>query len=138
MYWFDYGIINLKYILDAIAKIGLVKKADLRLRMYVNTGAVQVTVNTANTTTTTYKSFKSSFANTCPFTVNHITGTALNGGLPDTCTKITAGLYIGTPPSTMNGGGSKTVAVSQLQNPLTQCRLYFSNVKLIQILKLHI
>ena len=130
MYWFDYGIINLKYILDAIAKIGLVKKADLRLRMYVNTGAVQVTVNTANATTTTYKSFKSSFANTCPFTVNHITGAAADGGLPDTCTKITAGLYIGTPPSTMNGGGSTTVAVSQLQNPLTQCRLYFSNVKI--------
>jgi hypothetical protein len=124
MYWLDYGIINLKYILDAVAKIGLVKKADLRLRMYVNTGAVQVSVDTPNTVTTTYTAFKTSFANTCPFTVNHITGLVGDGGLPATCTKITAGLYIGTPPSTMNGGGSTTVAVSQLPNSLTQCRLY--------------
>ena len=130
MYWFDYAVINLKYIIDAIAKIGLVKKADLRLRMYVNTGAVQVTVASPNLTTTTYKSFKSSFANTCPFTVNHITGTSANGGLPDTCTKITAGLYIGSPPTTFNGGGSTTVAISQVSNSLTQCRLYYSNVKL--------
>ena len=130
MYWYDYAIINLKYILDAVAKIGLVKKADLRLRMYVNTGAVQVSVDTPNTLTTTYTAFKSSFANTCPFTVNALTGTSANGGFPANTTKLTAGLYIGGPPSTMNGGGTTTVAVSQQSNPLTQCRLYYSNVKI--------
>ena len=130
MYWMDYGIINLKYILDAVAKIGLVKKADLRLRMYVNTGAVQVTVQAPNTVNTTYKSFKTSFANTCPITVNHLTGTAANGGIPDTATRITAGLYIGSPPTTFNGGGDSTIAISQLSNSLTQCRMYYSNVKL--------
>ena len=131
MYWFDYGVINLKYILDAVAKIGLVKKADLRLRMYVNTGAVQVTLTSPNLTTTTYKSFKTSFANTCPITVNYLNNTATLGGLPDTCTKITAGLYIGSAPSSFNGGGSTTVANGgPLANSLTQCRLYYSNVKL--------
>jgi hypothetical protein len=130
MYWYDYAIINLKYILDAVAKIGLVKKADLRLRMYINTGAVQVSVDTPNTATTTYTAFKSSFANTCPFTVNALTGTSGNGGFPATTTKLTAGLYIGGPPSPMNGGGTTTVAVSQQSNPLTQCRLYYSNIKL--------
>ena len=130
MYWMDYGIINLKYILDAVAKIGLVKKADLRLRMYVNTGAVQVTVQSPNTTTTTYKSFKTSFANTCPITVNYLNGTAANGGIPDTATRITAGLYIGSPPTTFNGGGDSTITISQLSNSLTQCRMYYSNVKL--------
>jgi hypothetical protein len=130
MYWYDYAIINLKYILDAVAKIGLVKKADLRLRMYVNTGAVQVTVASPNLTTTTYKSFKSSFANTCPITVNYLNQSAVNGGLPDTATRITAGLYIGSPPSTFNGGGDSTIAISQQANTLTQCRLYYSNIKL--------
>ena len=32
MHWFDYGVINLKYMLDAIAKIGLVKRADMRFK----------------------------------------------------------------------------------------------------------
>ena len=36
MYWIDYGIINLKYMLDAFAKIGLVKSISMRLKMYVN------------------------------------------------------------------------------------------------------
>ena len=43
------------------------------------------------------------------------------GGLPDTCTIFTAGLFIEAAPSTMNSGGSTTVNVSQLQNSLTQC-----------------
>ena len=51
--------------------------------------------------------------------------------MPDTCTKITAGLYIGSAPSSFNGGGSTTVANGgPLANSLTQCRLYYSNVKL--------
>jgi hypothetical protein len=130
MYWFDYAVINLKYILDAIAKIGLVKKADLRLRMYVNTGAVQVTISNPNLTTTIYSAFKTSFANTCPITVNYLNGTSANGGFPATADTITAGLYIGSPPSTFNGGGTNTIAISQTSNTLTQCRLYYSNVKI--------
>jgi len=130
MYWMDYGIINLKYILDSIAKIGLVKKADLRLRMYVNTGAVQVTVQQSATQVVTYKSFKSSFSNTCPINVNYLTGAVASGGFDSTVTRITAGLYIGTPPSSFNGGGDTTIAITQSSNSLTQCRLYYSNVKL--------
>jgi hypothetical protein len=130
MYWFDYAIINLKYILDAIAKIGLVKKADLRLRMYVNTGAVQITAQQSAANVTTYKSFKSSFANTCPITVNYLTGAVAAGGFATDTTRITAGLYVGSPPSTFNGGGDTTITISQTANQLTQCRLYYSNVKL--------
>ncbi len=130
MYWFDYAIINLKYILDAVAKIGLVKKADLRLRMYVNTGAVQVTISNPNLTTTIYSAFKTSFANTCPITVNYLNNTSALGGFAATADTITAGLYIGSPPSTFNGGGTNTIAISQTSNSLTQCRLYYSNVKI--------
>ena len=64
MYWFDYAIINLKYIVDAIAKIGLVKTANLKLRMYVNTGAVQITVDSPNTADTAYTAMNTSFSNT--------------------------------------------------------------------------
>jgi hypothetical protein len=130
MYWFDYGIINLKYILDAIAKIGLVKKADMRLRMYVNVGAVQVTINTPNTPTTTYKSFTTSFSNTCPFTVNLLTGALAAGGFSDNgATLLTAGLYIAKPPASFSGGGT-SVAITQVNSPMSACQLYYSNVKL--------
>jgi hypothetical protein len=114
MYWFDYAIINLKYIVDAIAKIGLVKKAELKLKMYVNTGAVNVKVygpgladylDMGLSTTT--------FANTCPMTVNLITGVATTGGgfvaATDT---IVAGLYISKPPSSFSGGGANTVSLT--------------------------
>ena len=64
MYWFDYAVINLKYVLDAFAKIGLVKSMSMRLKMYVNTGAVSVIVVNPNTANTYYTTFSSSFSNT--------------------------------------------------------------------------
>ena len=130
MYWFDYGIINLKYMLDAIAKIGLVKRADMRLRMYINTGAVAVTVADPNATTTYYTAFTSTFSNTCPFTVNLISGLSTSGGIPAGANTITAGLYIAKPPTSFNGGGANTVAITQLSNAMTSCSLYYSTVKL--------
>ena len=131
MYWFDYGIINLKYIIDAIAKIGLVKKADMRLRMYVNVGAVQITINTPDAGTTTYKSFTTSFSNTCPITVNHIFGDDAAGGFANVAaTLLTAGLYIAKPPSSFSAGGVSVAITSQINSPMSACQLYYSNVKL--------
>ena len=130
MYWFDYAVINLKYMLDAIAKIGLVKRADMRLRMYVNTGAVSVTLAGPNTTSTYYTAFTSTFSNTCPFTVNLLYGASADGGFAVNTNTITAGIYISKPPSTFNGGGAYTMAPTQLQNPMTSCALYYSTVKL--------
>ena len=130
MYWFDYAIINLKYVVDAIAKIGLVKKAELKLKMYVNTGALSVKLYGPNLTTTAYGAVTTTFANTCPMTVNLLTGTSANGGFADTADTIIAGLYISKPPSSFNGGGTNTVAITSLSSPLTQCVLYHSNIKL--------
>jgi len=135
MYWFDYAIINLKYIVDAIAKIGLVKKAELKLKMYVNTGALSVKVyGAANATapsTTSYGAVTTTFANTCPMTVNLLTGNAAVGGFYDnTVDTIIAGLYISKPPSSFNGGSAFTVALPGLNSPLSQCLLYHSNIKL--------
>ena len=130
MYWFDYGVINLKYMLDAIAKIGLVKRADMRLRMYINTGSVAVTVADPNLTTSYYTAFTSTFSNTCPFTVNLLSGLATSGGFPAGTNTITAGLYIAKPPTSFNGGGANTVAITQVANSMTSCALYYSTVKL--------
>jgi hypothetical protein len=131
MYWFDYAIINLKYIVDAIAKIGLVKKAELKLKMYVNTGAVSVKVYGADAATTSYGAVTTTFANTCPMTVNLLTGDDANlGGFVATADTIIAGLYISKPPSSFTGGSALSVAITSLSSPLTQCILYHSNIKL--------
>jgi len=131
MIWYDFAVINLKYIVDAIAKIGLVKKAELKLKMYINTGAVAVKVIDPNLATVGYTTFNTTFANTCPLTVNLLPVTSANGGVPATTDTIIAGLYISKPPSTFSGGGANTVAISGVSsNPLTQCLLYHSNIKL--------
>jgi hypothetical protein len=130
MYWFDYSIINLKYMLDAFAKIGLVKSISMRLKMYVNTGAVSVIVAGANTADTSYATFTSSFSNTCPFTVNLLTGDVAAGGFSAATTNITAGLYLARPPSSFSGGGAVSIPITQLTHALTQCTLYHSVVKL--------
>ena len=132
MYWFDYAIINFKYIVLAIAKIGLVKKAELKLKMYVNTGAVSVDIWGANTADTSYGAVTTTFANTCPMTVNLLTGaSAAAGGFVVAAESIVAGLFICKPPSSFNGGGAFTVPVANpISSPLSQCILYHSNIKL--------
>jgi hypothetical protein len=131
MVWYDFAVINLKYILDAIAKIGLVKKAELKLKMYINTGAIAVKVIDPGLATVGYTTFNTSFANTCPITVNLLPVTVGNGGVPLTTDTIIAGLYINKPPSTFSGGGTNTVSTTGVSaNPLSQCLLYHSNIKL--------
>ena len=131
MVWYDFAIINLKYIVDAVAKIGLVKKAELKLKMYINTGAVAVKVIDPGLATVGYTTFNTTFANTCPLTVNLLPVAVASGGVPLTTDTIIAGLYICKPPSTFSGGGTNTVAITGVSsNPLSQCTLYHSNIKL--------
>jgi len=131
MVWYDFAIINLKYIVDAIAKIGLVKKAELKLKMYINTGAIAVKVLDPGLTTIAYTTFNTSFANTCPLTVNLLPVTTANGGIPLTTDTIIAGLYISKPPSTFSGGSGYTISTTGISaNPLSQVLLYHSNIKL--------
>jgi hypothetical protein len=131
MFWVDYGIINLKYVLDAFAKIGLVKSISMRLKLYVNTGAVSVSVATPNDAATSYGAFTSTFSNTCPFSVNLLTGASGAGGFVAGVDTITAGLYIVKPPSTFSGGGAVNITItSPTTNPMSQCTLYHSVIKL--------
>ena len=114
----------------AIAKIGLVKKAELKLKMYINTGAVAVKVVDPGVATIGYTTFNTTFANTCPLTVNLLPVATASGGVATTTDTIIAGLYISKPPSTFSGGGTNTVAITGVSaNPLSQVLLYHSNIK---------
>jgi hypothetical protein len=53
MIWHDYAVIKLNYLFESLNKIGLVKRLDAQLRLWVNTGTVRVAVGvpTLNTDT---------------------------------------------------------------------------------------
>ena len=68
------------------------------------------------------------FSNTCPMLVNYHAGNGTTDtGIVKTGTlNIVAGLYIARPPTTSFAGIN--LALSAIQHPLTNCRLYYSQV----------
>jgi hypothetical protein len=126
--WYDVALLPLKYICDVIDKMGLVKKLDIGLRVYFNTGSIQVPVTSPNTGNTGYGAIASStFSNTCPLTINYLNGLVGAGGLPDTTNLITAGIFIAKAPTTFGATTPITIAVSAHSMP--SCRCYYSQVK---------
>ena len=106
MIWHDYAGIKVGHLFESINKLGLVKRLDASIRIWVNTGTVNVTVGQPNqslaTGTLNYSltTANNTFSNTCPLMINYLPGTGATGGIPDTVTGIVAGLYINKPPVT--------------------------------------
>jgi hypothetical protein len=124
MVWHDYAVIKLNYLFESLNKIGLVKRLDAQLRLWVNTGTINVTV--ANLTVSADTSYiltpaNNTFSNTCPLMVNYLPGL-----IPTGTNAIVAGLYIARPPITSFAGIN--LQSSALAHPLTNCRLYHSQV----------
>jgi len=77
MYWHDYAVIKLNYLFESLNKIGLVKRLDVQLRLWVNTGTVNVSVaapDTAANTAYNLTPANNTFSNTCPLMVNYLPG----------------------------------------------------------------
>jgi hypothetical protein len=124
MVWHDYAVIKLNYLFESLNKIGLVKRLYAQLRLWVNTGTVNVTV--ASPTSGTDISYiltpaNNTFSSTCPLMVNYLPGL-----VPTGTNAIVAGLYIARPPITSFAGIN--LQPSALAHPLTNCRLYYSQV----------
>lgn len=131
MVWYDLAVIPLKYICDVVDKLGLVKKLDMILRLYLNTGSLQCVVADPNTTNLAYGAFSSStFANTCPISVNWLPGTSVNGGVPATTTLISAGCFVARAPTTSIGASAINIGLNVASHPMPSCRCYYSLVKL--------
>ena len=128
MTWKDYAVIKLSTLFESLSSIGLTRKADIFLRLYINTGTVNVTVSGANSTTPGYSitSGNNSFSATCPFTVNYLNDTSANGGITTGTVNITAGLYINKPPATTFNGIN--LANSGANHSLAACRIYYSQI----------
>ena len=128
MIWYDVGIIPLKYLCDCIDKMGLVKKMDLVMRFYVNTGVIQSTiVNSVSAGNLAYGTFTSSFGTTCPLTINWLNASVAGGGLDTTTTLITAGLFVAKSPTSI---GTTAITVKSYGHPMTACRCYYSQIQL--------
>ena len=128
MYWHDYAVIKLNYLFESLNKIGLTKKLDAQLRLWVNTGTVMVRVAGADSTNLAYNMTPAdnTFSNTCPILINHQATTSGLSIVPATTQAIVAGLYIKSPPVTSFAGIN--LATSVVQHPLPNCRLYYSQV----------
>lgn len=130
--YYDACVIRLKDLFDSVANWGLSKRFDGIVRLYVNTGTIEVdVVNTVPTTGLGYYSniTKSTFTNSCPITVNYLPEVIANGGLPTVGTnRITSGLYLARAPATSNQGVN--MATSGASHPMQCARMYYSQVEL--------
>lgn len=131
MIWYDLAVIPLKYLCDVVDKMGLVKKLDMILRLYLNTGSLVCTVANPNLTTLQYGAVSANtFANTVPFSVNLLPETSANGGLPTLTDRIVAGCFIARSPTTSIAVGAGSINLSGAVHPMPACRTYYSLVKL--------
>ena len=133
MYWFDVAIIPMKMLCDVMDKIGLVKKLDMQLRLYLNTGylTVPVSYGSASAANPQYGMFlNSTFNSTCPFTVNLLP--SATGGLATTAVKIIAGCFVARPLNAAITVGTGSVNFSSVapSHFFPACRLYYSQVTL--------
>jgi hypothetical protein len=136
MIWYDYAVIKVGHLFDSINKIGLVKRLDASVRIWVNTGTVNVAVAQPNLTTLNYSlsTANNTFSNTCPLMISWLGDTNANGGIPQSTEGIVAGLYINKPPTTTFNGIN--LALSAAQHPLPNCRLYYSQISVDDTLAL--
>jgi len=130
MIWYDFAVIKLSHLFESLGKMGLVRRFDATLRLWVNTGTVAVTVASPEATNLNYALTpnNNSFSNTCPLLINYLPS-ASGVGVPTTTTAIVAGLYISKPPSTSYAGGVN-LSSSNAAHPLGNCRLYYSQIVL--------
>lgn len=129
MIWYDFAVIKLSHIFESLGKINLVRRFDATIRLWVNTGTVNVNITDASSNSTLgyyLSSANNTFSNTCPLLVNHAPTAGF--GAPTGAVRLVAGLYIAKPPTTsMNG---INLASSNAAHPLLNCRLYYSQVSL--------
>ena len=130
MIWYDFAVIKLDHIFNSLTHMGLVRKFDATMRLWINTGTVNVTVAGASATNADNINYRlttanNTFSNTCPLMVNWLGGDVTNG-VPAGTTNIVAGLYISKPPITTFA--NVNLAASNASHPLLNCRLYYSQI----------
>ena len=124
MVWYDVAIIKLGDLFDSMKQLGMLKRFDGVIRLYVNCGSCQIAVTNPNANGTTYgfQFVNSSFSNSVPFTINY-----LNSSLPAGVTTITAQCAIARPATT-SFNAAVNLGASGASHPMSACRIYYSQI----------
>jgi hypothetical protein len=132
MVFYDVVILPMRYLCDVMDKMGLVRKMDLVLRMYVNTGSLVIPVTSSGATLGLGYPSVNTFTNTCPITVNYVpSGTAAACNLATNVTQIAVGCFLSRVPTTslpLSTGTSNLAGPAS--HPMPSCRAYYSQIKL--------
>lgn len=131
-YWYDYAVIRLSDIFESMGNLGLIQRMDASLRIYVNTGTVNIavggTLNDKASQSYLLAAGQSTFTNTCPLMVNYLAEVVGTVTIPASTTNIVAGLYISKVPTTSFAGVN--LASGTGAHPLLNCRIYYSQITL--------
>jgi hypothetical protein len=129
--YYDYLYIKLADISGIMENIGLIRKMDAILRIYVNTGLITVAESTVNATYSllTFNG-TSTFTNSCPITINSL-GLSTNYSA-NPITDITAGFFIGRSASyaITTAGGATVNFGANYQSQIQSTRFYYPNIVL--------
>ena len=124
----DVAVIRLRDLFDSMANIGLTKRFDGVVRLYVNTGSAQIDVVASNSTTAGYFAAlsNSTFSNTCPVVVNHLPFLSAEGGLPANTNLLAFNVNLAKPSPFRCGSASITPNIS---HSMPSCRCYYSSIE---------
>lgn len=131
--YYDYLYIKLADISGIMENIGLIRKFDAILRIYVNTGMITVAesavTNAATNSLLTYNG-TSTFTNTCPITINSL-GLTTNYSAA-AFTDITASFTIGRSPNyaITTAGGASVNFGNTYSSQMQSTRFYYPNIVL--------
>ena len=124
MTWYDIAVIRLCDVCDFFAKAPLTKNFSGLLRIYINTGALSISVDVASGAMF-MSGANSSFSNTCPFTINQMPIAqipALTANLQVSCN-----IAKSTVSTAVNG---ISLSAGAGASPMNACRCYFPMVTL--------
>jgi len=131
--WKDYCIIFMKDIVDAMNHIGMVRRLDGILRIYVNTGFVSCGGFTNGQMI--FDPQYSTFSDVCPLMINNISNslTSTDSIPAATVTSLNCGLFVARPPNYTfvgyGGNGSSNFSTTPgSASAMVASRYYFNQI----------
>jgi hypothetical protein len=128
--YYDYLYIKLADISGIMENIGLIRKFDAILRIYVNTGLITVAETAVGANSLLTFNGTSTFTNTCPITINSL-GLTTNYSAA-AFTDITASFTIGRSPNyaITTAGGASVNFQNTYSSQMQSTRFYYPNIVL--------
>jgi len=142
MVWYDLAVIKCSTLFGAFESMGLSRKLDLQMRLWLNSGSLAMTTAVTAAGFVQYGAVTSNTFNfTCPFTVNTLplvvstTGTLSDGfvsGAAAIGTATTGYLAVGCFPvrAPTTSIGSLAVNFNGIAHSLSSTRFYYSQIKM--------